>query len=100
VSTTGALVLKASSFELERNQAEDVSGSFEVRDADEITYEALMNLCSQPNVDKIVIVYRDYGFCLMGVSLHGENKSPHTISLQRRNFKFNAKDIRLEMTSK
>jgi len=99
VNVEGSLVLRASSFELERSQSDDVSGNFELGAADEIAYETLMNLCSQPDVDKIIIVYKDYEFCLMGVSLHGENISPRSIALRKSKFLFSAKDIKLESLS-
>jgi hypothetical protein len=74
----------------------EISGSFEIDFDDKKLLEAIMNLCSQESVDKVTIVYRNYEFCLMGVSLKGTNKDPPIISLGKRNFKFRAKDIRLD----
>lgn|SRR5574338_1152141 len=92
----GAIILKASSFELERNDGQDVAGSFELTDEDMTTYQEIIELCSKPGVDKLVIVYRNYEFILVGVSLKGENINPEFIQLRKRNFKFSAKGVRLE----
>lgn len=84
---------------MERTQSDDITGNFELGAADEIAYEALIDLCSQPDVDKIIIVYKDYEFCLMGVSLHGENISPRSIASRKSKFAFTARDIKLESLS-
>ena len=65
-------------------------------DEDNITaFETLRSLCSKESVDKIVIVYHDYAFSLVGVSLTENNKNAPSIRLGGT-YKFCAKDVQLE----
>ena len=61
-------------------------------------FEALKALCSEESVDKIVIVYHDYAFSLIGVSLSESNANPPSVRLEGR-YRFSAKDIQLERLS-
>jgi hypothetical protein len=69
-----------------------------VNDDNSKTLNALKELCSRDNVDKIVIVYHDYAFSLVGVSFSENNKHPPSVTLETT-YMFRAKDIQLERIS-
>lgn len=60
-----------------------------------IAFETLKDLCSKQSVDKIVIVYHDYAFSLVGVSLTEDSKNAPSIRLGGT-YNFSARDIRLK----
>ena len=96
----------ASSFEIVRNIDQSTSGGkpplmfgyVGVDDDNTKAFEALKELCSRDSVDKIIIVYHDYAFSLIGVSLTKSNVNPPSIRLGTA-YKFCAKDIQLERLS-
>jgi hypothetical protein len=96
----------ASSFEIvpDKNRSYSKSkqpllfGYIGIDDDDIKTLHALKELCSKENVDKIIIVYHDYAFSLLGISLNETNTNPPSIRLGTR-YKFSAKDIQLERLS-
>ena len=98
-------LLRASSFEIERGDSisdpkTNVSGNISVDEEDEATFAAIKELCSKENVNKVIIVYRNFEFALVGVSLTKENKNPPSVVLGRnKHYKFHAKDVHLEMLS-
>ena len=93
---------KASSFEIARGNSQTSSkskqpllfGYIDIDDDDVKAFNALKELCSKENVDKIIIVYHDYAFSLLGISLTETNVNPPSIRLNTR-YKFSAKDIQL-----
>jgi hypothetical protein len=94
--------ISASSFEIIRDNSPTSStkkpllfGYVDIDDDDLKAFQALKELCSKDNVDKIVIVYHDYAFSLLGISLTESNVNPPSIRLGTR-YKFSAKDIQLE----
>lgn len=95
--------VRASSFEIIRD-SQDLSGEkrqpklfgYIGIDADNRkAFESLKALCSEETVDKIVIVYHDYAFSLIGVSLSESNVNPPSVRLEGK-YKFSANDIQLE----
>ena len=97
--------IKASTFEIVRDNSQTSSskqpllfGYVDI-DADNLkAFQALKELCSKDNVDKIIIVYHDYAFSLIGISLTETNVNPPSVRLGTR-YKFSAKDIQLERLS-
>ena len=70
-----------------------------VDDTNAKAFEALKDLSSKQEVDKIIIVYHDYAFSLMGVSLTAkDNYHPLAVTFETR-YKFCAKDIQLERSA-
>jgi hypothetical protein len=101
VTETDILVFKASSFEVDPSQSTSqaghaVSGFIGVDDEDEKILEELKSLCEKENVDKVIIVYRNYEFELVGVSLSTHNDNPPRIHVKRnKQYRFQARDIGL-----
>jgi len=94
----------AASFEITRNEVgsagsrtRELSGYVDVNDVAD-AFEALEDLCSRKDVDKVVIVYQNYSFCLVGVSFSKNNENPPRIMLGK-SYKFTAKDVELERSS-
>jgi len=95
--------ISASSFEIlpDKNRSSSKSkqpslfGYIDIDDDDFKALQALKELCTKENVDKIIIVYHDYAFSLLGISLTENNVNPPSIRLGTR-YKFSAKDIQLE----
>ncbi|HLE35071.1 MAG TPA: hypothetical protein VI698_04195 [Nitrososphaerales archaeon] len=103
-STSSMIRVKANSFEIVRDNNQLSSrikkqplllGYVGVDDDDAKAFEVLKELCSKESVDKIVIVYHDYAFSLLGVSLTENNPNPPGIRFGTK-YKFSAKDIQLE----
>jgi hypothetical protein len=98
--------LNASSFEILRDKEQPTSKSKEplligyvgIDDDNSTAFEALKELTSKEAIDKIVIVYHDYAFSLMGVSFTKSNANPPTVTFETT-YKFRAKDIQLEKLS-
>lgn len=68
-------------------------------DGDNIAaFEALRQFCSRKDIDKIIIVYHDYAFRLLGVSFTEKNTDPPSFRLDR-SYEFRANDIQLERVS-
>lgn len=94
--------VKASTFEIVHDNSPSASskqpllfGYIDIDDDNMKTLQALKELCSKENVDKIIIVYHDYAFSLLGISLTQTNVNPPGVRLGTR-YKFSAKDIQLE----
>ena len=93
--------VKASSFEILKNTnqpseeaKQQLSGYIGIDDY--ATLEALKELCAQKNIDKVIVVYHDYAFSLLGVSF-SDNKESDSIKLDASNtYKFQANDVHLE----
>ncbi|MGH9877901.1 MAG: hypothetical protein ACRD5H_09700, partial [Nitrososphaerales archaeon] len=105
MTEAGSVILKASSFEIEPGKSstesvQQVSGHLGIEDDNDNAFEALKNLCSKENVDKVVIVYRDYQFSLVGVSFSSDNKNPPSIRLGKNSYRFEAKDVHLDALSR
>ena len=70
-----------------------------VNDDNAKTFQALKDLATEREVDKIIIVYHNYTFSLMGVSLASKNNhNPPAVTFETV-YKFRAKDIQLERNS-
>lgn len=94
--------VKASSFEifpagksLERSK-QQLSGWIKVDGDDIAGFEALKQFSSRKDVDKIIIVYRDYAFQLLGVSFTEKNTDPPSFRLDR-SYEFRANEIQLKV---
>ena len=93
--------VKASSFEILKNMnqppeeaKQQLSGYIGIDD--DVTLQALKELCAQKNIDKVIVVYHDYAFSLLGVSF-SDSKESDTVQLDAANtYKFEAKDVHLE----
>ena len=98
--------VEVSSFEIIRNNDQSSSklkkpllfGYIDIDDDSQKAFSTLKALCSKDGVDKIVIVYHDYAFSLVGVSLTESNDNAPAVRLGGR-YKFSAKDIQLESLS-
>ena len=93
--------LTASSFEILKNTNESLGETTQklsgyVGVDDDTTFKTLRDLCNKEKIDKIVIVYHDYAFSLLGVSF-SDKKESDTIPLNAANtYKFQANDVHLE----
>lgn len=72
---------------------QSLSGSLCVDDSNSESLQVLTGLCSKDNVDKVVVVYREYAFSLKRVSFSGNSMQ---CSGRDRIFKFRAQDVHLE----
>jgi hypothetical protein len=102
MSETDGLVLRVSSFELNRatdhpNSNSEVSGIFEVGEGYDSLEVALKELIRRDDVDKVILVYRNYEFHLLGVSLTGDNRAAPSVAIKKGSFKFTAKDVKLNV---
>jgi len=102
VDGSSAIVLKATSFEIGSPAKSDasqkpISGFIGIEDSDEEIIQKLRDLCSRGDVEKLIIVYNNYEFQLVGVSL-SENtsleKSPRVL-IGRNIYRFTANDVGL-----
>ena len=96
-----SLRIKASFFEILKSTNNQSSGEAiqqlngYVGIADDMC-EMLRELCAKKNIDKVVVVYHDYAFSLLGVSF-SDNKQSDVIHLDAVNtYKFQAEDVHLE----
>ena len=93
--------LKASSFEILKNANESSGEATQQLNGyvgvdDDTTFKALRDLCNKEKIDKVIVVYHDYAFSLLGVSF-SDNKDSDTVQLDAANtYKFQAKDVHLE----
>jgi hypothetical protein len=100
----GSLVVNASLFEINSsdsstNADRKLSGYIDIDNPDEELIKKLKQLCSKRDVDKLVIVYQNYEFVLVGVSLNDERdfKDLPKVHVRRLNrYRFTAKDIGLK----
>lgn len=93
-------LLNVRSFEVDRDDSildsAGVSGHLSTEE-DSATFEALKELCQKENVDKVMIVYRNYTFTLVGVSFTDTNSNPPSVTLKgERNYNFKARDVYLD----
>lgn len=96
-----AILVNASSFEIvkdnvpheSRDSKPQLFGYLSVDDESKSC--ELEHLCLKGRIDKVILVYHDYAFSLLGVSF-SENNSELEPKLIARSYKFSAKDIRLE----
>jgi len=102
----GGSRISASRFEIMRDNDPPSSeskypllcGYIDIDDDNPKIFATLKELCAKDGVDKIVVVYHDYAFSLVGVSLTESNVNPPAVRLGGR-YKFSAKDIQLERLS-
>jgi len=93
--------LKASTFEILKNAnssskeaTPQLNGLVGVDD--DAAFKALRDLCNKEKIDKVIVVYHDYTFSLLGVSF-SDNKESETIPSDAANtYKFQARDVHLE----
>jgi hypothetical protein len=92
--------VKASLFEIFKNtnqtSEESRKGLSGLVTIDDAAIEGIRELCSNAKIDKVIILYHDYAFSLLGVSFSDE-ASADTVQIGASNkYKFQAKDIQLE----
>jgi hypothetical protein len=101
VSDTDTVIVRASSFEIDSSKSSSkrlapVCGHLGIDDDNERAFETLKHLCSIENVDKVIIVYRNYEFSLVGVSFAAANHETPIVQIDRlRKYKFQAQDVGL-----
>ena len=98
-------LLKASSFEVDRDRAgsgsesQGVSGYLSA-DEDSTTFEGLDELCLKGNIEKVMILYRNYTFVLVDVSFADMNSYlPKTKLRGKRQYTFKARNVHLDTIS-
>jgi transcriptional regulator with XRE-family HTH domain len=92
--------LKASNFEILKNARQSSGDSKQqlcgyLGIDDEATFEALRELCNNAKIEKVIVIYHDYAFSLLGVSF-SEDAESDNLETKPNTYKFQASDVHLE----